>query len=248
MELDLTIYTAGFCEAEPGKGGAAIAVYSRIGEPLITKWGYLHTTSARMECMALIHAIRHLLRHFGKTPVNVSIFTANEDILGILYGFRDSGEQVADLVPTVTELWGNASPQGIQLEFLHAGTEADAYKAAFEAAREAALGSPVLPDNGFLQIERKWLGNSPVSLLDADAEPEVKTIHSGALLVKYIVPVHSSDPKDRKVEVHLNNGTVVTVEGNGYGGFIQTGGTLYEYRYTVDIALKFQNWLNGQDY
>lgn len=54
-------------------------------------------------------------------------------------------------------------------------------------------------------------------------------------------------PDNRTIEVVLNTGAVIQIEGDRQGGsYMQYGGTKEELGFTQPIASHFENWLLGE--
>ena len=72
--------------------------------------------------------------------------------------------------------------------------------------------------------------------IEREAEPTIKEVRLQGF----------DTPENRKVLVTLSNGTEVTIA-PCHGGFHQYGCTWAESQVTIDIALKFAKWLNGNN-
>ena len=80
MNPNVTIYTDGACENNPGKGGFGIVMmYKKQDGEVVQKnvsKGYLMTTNNRMELMAVIYSLGLL-----KKPCNVTLYSDSKYVI-----------------------------------------------------------------------------------------------------------------------------------------------------------------------
>jgi ribonuclease HI len=77
MTENLTIYTDGGCTGNPGPGGWAAVILSNGDDAVELAGGEDSTTNNRMELIAVIRALEHVLREFGPDR-NIEVHTDSQ--------------------------------------------------------------------------------------------------------------------------------------------------------------------------
>lgn len=228
--INVTIYTDGACSGNPGKGGLGFVI---LVDGIVQKKGakgFRKTTNNRMEILAVTEALRALkdvdvLKGTRDTDIKVTVCSDSQLVVNTMnQGWaRKTNNDLWKELDTV--LKGDVTFVKVK------GHASDKWNEEADALAVGAYENP-------MEIDKVYEGISPlkgeVEDLFSAQEPEIVNIR--------LLNVNTAD--SRKIEVELSNGAVVSITGL-YGGFEQYNCTKREAAVTVDIARKYNKWLNG---
>lgn len=69
------VYTDGACSGNPGAGGYAFAIISEKESPLVVSGGKGNTTNNRMELMAIVKALYHIMKGKKNSKTEIVIYS-----------------------------------------------------------------------------------------------------------------------------------------------------------------------------
>lgn len=236
--LHFRLYTDGACSGNPGRGGwAAIVLDEKNDNIMQHSGGFRHTTNNRMEIMAVANGLNDLadqIENRRDTDIKVTVFSDSQLV-----------------VNTMNEGWGRKSNLDLWRELDKAADRFE--KVEFKKVKGHA-------DDGMnnLADETAVAASSPDRATGVDAyyesingypfrKDENRLFDIGVSetpTVKNIYLLYNDQPENRKIEVSLSNGAIVSIVGL-YGDFEQFNCTRTEAAITVDIAHRFTKWLNG---
>jgi Ribonuclease HI len=247
--IEIKLYTDGACSCNPGNGGVGyVAVMD--GKPVFEseRKGYRQTTNNRMEILAAIKGlgammdyIKDTLNPGRDTDIKVTVFSDSQVVIKTMNeGWKrkqnsDLWQKLDERINTL-ELNTTHIPYRVKVSFEWTkGHADDAWNNQADLLAKAASKVPVLKDAGYESIIAYKLVPRPC--VEPVPEPEIRDIRL----------LNHDKLSDRKVEVALTDGTVITIVAC-HEGFEQYGGTQREHAVTVDVAWRFAEWLHGKSF
>ena len=224
----IDLYTDGACSGNPGRGGWAAVAFNEDGDNIMQcSEGYRLTTNNRMEIMAVVKGLKKLREQSDKIK-NVTVYSDSQYVVNTMnLGWaRNYNNDLWDELDVAVSLF-------INVEFVkvkgHAKDKrnnlADEIAVAASQKINAVLVDEIYEKESVEYEAEKLLRNEKVEILEIRLK-------------------NCNKPQDRLVEVVLSNGTNVHISALD-GGFHQYDCTKAEAAITVDVALRFNKWLNG---
>lgn len=224
-----SIYTDGACSGNPGPGGLAAVILDEEGASVRNiSHGFRKTTNNRMEIRAVaagLHALAQELNRIGCGPegAEVTIYSDSQIVVNAMTGKGKAHSNLDcwEKVKQLAMLFSKVDCQKVK------GHDKDKYNnLADRLAVEASKGKDLLVDKGYeTSCEAEEFNAKSVFEHKSIPEPVITDIRFAGINTK----------NERRIEVTLSNGTVITIERKD-NGFIQSGGTTREMQITVDVA------------
>lgn len=236
-----TIYTDGACSGNPGPGGIGAVIIDEENTVCArVSRGYHRTTNNRMELLAVIEAVKTLQAFvfnkygIGKTGIKVNVCSDSQLVVNtITNGWsKKSNIDLWDKLDDTLAAFKGLYPASEVTVTKVKGHADDRYNNEADNLAVKGRNNPTLHDEAYEKTPQE----STQSLFVVSSVPE--PVITDVKFCGY------NTPAQRRVEITLSNGTVVTVL-PCHGGFQQTGCTGNEAKLTVDLAWKYQGWLNG---
>lgn len=236
------LYTDGACSGNPGRGGIGAVILD--GDYVVCgriSRGYQKTTNNRMEILAVVEAVKmlqaYIFNKYGTRETDIKVTVCSDSQL-VVNTFGGDWKRKANL-----DLWARLDdavsafrslfPQGEITVSKVRGHADDRYNNEADALAVEGRDNPTLHDEAYENISqddtRTLFNNVPC------AEPVITDVKFCGY----------NTPADRRVEITLSNGTVVSIVPY-QGGFQQCGCTAAEAKITVSLAWKYVKWINGK--
>ena len=240
MQHDIIIYTDGACSGNPGRGGYGLVLVKNGTYHAGAKGGYRLTTNNRMEILAASEGLawaKSIIDRFTKED-SVTIDVRSDSQL-VVSTMNDGWQRKSniDLWQRLDGIVEELRKGGVRVSFTKVkGHSGDRFNEMADRLAVEAYGDTYLlmEDNGY--GKEGTLPGTEKGLFDEPASEEPRIVN--------ICMLHDDKPAERKVEVSLSNGTIVSIVGV-YGGFAQSGCTQAEAVVTVEVAHLLTGWLNG---
>ena len=166
---EVFVFTAGYCVKNPGDGGyGAILKYRDSSKELLQ--GYQHTTTNRMEMMAVIAALE-VLRESCIIHITTASKYVNNGCTTWIQGWKKNGWKTYDGLPIKnTDLWQKLdeliSRHDVTWHLIDDTSSTEESKRCNALAISAATGKsgPLLSNGSFINLGG-WLDNHPQNIL-----------------------------------------------------------------------------------
>lgn len=232
------MYTDGACSGNPGRGGWAVVAFDENDHRIMQlSGGYRLTTNNRMEIMAVSRGLEKLMSRLQSenpkdTDIKVTVYSDSQLVVNTMnQGWaQKTNTDLWNQLEQILETISNNGRLNITVEYVKVKGHSDNSKNNLVDQIAVAASQPVNARG----VDEYYEKITVAAQNETEESPSIVSVN----LKGY------NTPQDRKVEVTLSNGTVVRIL-PCYGGFQQTDCTEAESRATVEIAWRFQKWLNG---
>ena len=222
------IYTDGACSGNPGRGGWSAIAFNEDGDNIMQQsGGYRLTTNNRMEILAVAEGLKKLREQCRDTDIKVTVYSDSQLVVNTMtLGWsRKTNNDLWKKLDESLELYNDGVITFVKVK---GHTNNPKNKLADQVA--VAASQPI----NAVQVDSYYENIAKGACVCQEGEPFIKEVR----LVGF------DTPDKREVKVNLSNGTTVSILPL-YGGFQQTECTQAESAVTVDIANRYNGWLNG---